>query len=968
MILESLLTVGTAQLVEVMFEQTLKLIQGAAEDYVKDFFKGCLKDQLVAAKPEVTKKAVAEALKAFFELVWDELEDQDLSQAEIRDLYEPNLSLFAKDDAVKPILGQAFDKDCSTVNGNELAAIWKKLTYKDEPVLAMPDGFDWLRVGGEYLKRVRKIIRNTPELKALLDTQLLEEIEKNTKQLSPGFDLAKYKKRLLYSYGDLKLSTIEPNDECYRIKLWKMFIEQTVREALPPMKYDLPLDMKRQLQESEYLEEQLPVKGLDSSLSKYFQQPAPKVLKAVADSQRAVILGDPGAGKSTLLQYLALDWVEGKTEVLPLLIELREYAIAQVNGFLEFLHCGRGADWQFDKIQLDQYLDEQPTLVMFDGLDEVFDRATQSTIIDDIICFAVKYPNARILITSRIIGYDHERFEHADFRHLTIQPLNINEINEFIDRWYLLAIGNDPDKEKLSVRLKDAIRNSKAIKILAENPLLLTMMAILNRGQELPRDRADLYEQSSRLLLYHWDFDRKSLPLIIDIGRKEKQEMLRLIAYEMQAGEEGLKGNLISEEKLTEVLTNYLHQKLFGEPRQKANMLIQQLQSRNFILCYRGDDSYGFIHRTFLEYFCALEIVNRFYKRGTEGGLIFEKLRDDVFGKHWQDETWHEVLRLICGMLDSQFSVDLINFLMDQNIDQYKFIVNEEDKECLNVKGVLNLLIASDCFLEISKNEVVNSLQQQIIKKLKAEVEQPIIPLSSDAVIGLLDRISQHYDATDTSYLDYLKYLGQSSEDIEVINTAILEIILNFEQDSEIISYLKNIIWNSNSLEVIHSTITFIGSLLREDPETLPCLKEIVLTSEDFQSQFLSLIWINASLKEDPKALPYLKEIVQTAEHSKLRTVALDLSDKYLGSLPEGINLLFHVVQNDPFVREDKKQRNPRQVALKILLEIHPIHPKTIELIQDRVNNDPDEQLRKWATKQLKNLQPSNSTDVEEHK
>ena len=965
---ESLLTSGAVQLVEVIFEQTLKLVQGAAEDYVKDFFKGCLKDQLIAAKPEVTKKAVAEALKAFFELVWDELEDQDLSQAEIRDLYEPNLFLFAKDDAVKPILGQAFDKDYSTVNGNELAAIWKKLTYKDKPVLAMPDGFDWLRVGKEYLKRVKKIIRNTPELKALLDTQLLEEIERNTKQLSPGFDLAKYKQRLLYSYGDLKLSTIDPNDECYRIKLWKMFIEQTVREALPPMHYDLPSDVKRQLQESEYLEDQLPTKGLESSLSKYFQQPAPKVLKAVADSQRAVILGDPGAGKSTLLQYLALDWVEGKTEVLPLLIELREYAIAKVNGFLEFLHCGSGADWQFDKIQLDQYLEEQPTLVMFDGLDEVFDRATQSTIIDDIICFAVKYPKAKILTTSRIIGYDHERFEHAEFRHLTIQPLNIEEIDEFIDRWYLFAIGNDPDKEKLSIRLKEAIQNSKAITILAENPLLLTMMAILNRGQELPRDRADLYEQSSRLLLYHWDFDRKSLPLTIDVGRKEKQEMLRLIAYEMQAGEEGLKGNLISEEQLTEVLTNYLHQKLFGEPRQKANMLIQQLQSRNFILCYRGDDSYGFIHRTFLEYFCALEIVNRFNKRGTEGGLTFEQLRDDVFEKHWQDETWHEVLRLICGMLNSQFSVDLIKFLMDQNIDQQKFIVKEKNKEYLKVEGALNLLIASDCFLEISKNEAVNSLQQQMIARLKAEVEQPIIPLSSSAAIELLNRISQHFATIDTSCLDYLKHLVQSSEDMEVINTAIMKIIFDFEQDSETIPYLKNIIQNSNSLEVICATITLLGSLFKEDPETLPYLKEIVLTSEDSKSQFLSLIWINFSLKEDPKALPYLKEIVQTAEHSKLRTAALVLSNKYLRNLPEGIDLLFHVVQNDPFVREDKKQRNPRQVALKILLEIHPIHPKTIELIEDRVKNDLDEQLREWATKQLENLQSPTCMDVEENK
>lgn len=58
-----------------------------------------------------------------------------------------------------------------------------------------------------------------------------------------------------------------------------------------------------------------------------------------------MILGDPGAGKSTLPQYLALDWVEGKMETLPLLIELREYALAESQIFLEFLHSGRGADW-----------------------------------------------------------------------------------------------------------------------------------------------------------------------------------------------------------------------------------------------------------------------------------------------------------------------------------------------------------------------------------------------------------------------------------------------------------------------------------------------------------------------------------------------------------------------------------------------------------------------------------------------
>ena len=49
---------------------------------------------------------------------------------------------------------------------------------------------------------------------------------------------------------------------------------------------------------------------------------------------------------------------------------------------------------------------------------------------------------------------------------------------------------------------------SKSIGQLAGNPLLLTMMAILNRHQELPRDRTELYQQCARLLLLQWETDK----------------------------------------------------------------------------------------------------------------------------------------------------------------------------------------------------------------------------------------------------------------------------------------------------------------------------------------------------------------------------------------------------------------------------------------------------------------------------
>ncbi len=69
--LEWLVGVGAVEIGKAVFEQGLKLTQAAAEDYVKDFFKDCLKEGLALGQPEVTKKAVAKAVKEFLSIVQD---------------------------------------------------------------------------------------------------------------------------------------------------------------------------------------------------------------------------------------------------------------------------------------------------------------------------------------------------------------------------------------------------------------------------------------------------------------------------------------------------------------------------------------------------------------------------------------------------------------------------------------------------------------------------------------------------------------------------------------------------------------------------------------------------------------------------------------------------------------------------------------------------------------------------------
>lgn len=72
-----------------------------------------------------------------------------------------------------------------------------------------------------------------------------------------------------------------------------------------------------------------------------------------------------------------------------------------------------------------------------------------------------------------------------------------------------------------------------------------------------------------------------------------------------------------------------------------ARALVEQLRTRNFILCYLGADSYAFVHCTFLEYFCAADIVHQFNvaKTLSEQDLIAH------FDAHCHDDDWSRGLR-----------------------------------------------------------------------------------------------------------------------------------------------------------------------------------------------------------------------------------------------------------------------------------------------------------------------------------
>jgi len=968
---------GVLLLKDLVFKDVLlELGKGALEDYVKDFFKDCIKGGIESAKPRVLQKALGEALQQFLKIVEDELEFEcNLSGAQIRDGYEIPIGKFIKHQEVKPLLGQAFAKDCRAIEGKQLERIWQQHCPQ-----AMPTEFDWHGVAKEYVKEVKRIIKQSPELRGVLEFELQELIEKNTKEIagiSPDFNLKAYQEGLQERYANLNLDSLDTSVYDYRekLKVWQVFVAQNVRECQEflPQVYEIPKEHQRRLRESNELEAEVDLEAWERYKQAYYEKPIRPILDVINeiwqyDSYRyLVILGDPGSGKSILLQYLALNWARSPLDnvielPIPLLIELRTYISDRNSGdcqdLLEFFHKGN-VICRLNQHQLQERLKAGKVLVMFDGLDEVFEPTQREKVITDIHRFTNEYPKVRVIVTSRIIGYKPQRLRDAEFRHFLLQDLESEQVQDFIYRWHELTFTDEADKERKQERLQRAIDTSKAIGELAGNPLLLTMMAILNRNQELPRDRPELYNQASQVLLHQWDVERKLLedPRVdaVTIDYKDKQAMLRQIAYFMQAADKGLAGNLIRGDDLEKILIGYLKNIEVSNPRTVARLLIEQLRGRNFILCFLGGNSYGFVHRTFLEYFCAWEYVWQF--KETQN-LSIEELKTEVFGKHWQDESWHEVLRLIAGMIDTRFTGKIIDYLISQDGEAEKFS---------------NLFLAADCLAEVRNISGIATTADKLLKQLKGLTMYDLYyyyrPYGEEARLVRKIR-TQAVAAVATTWQDALKTLPllkqwvHSDKDEDVRSAAVQEIARGWKDEPDTLPLLKQLAQSDEHWNVRSAAVEEIARGWKDEPDTLPLLKQLAQSDEDGVVRSAAAKEIARGWKDEPETLPLLKQLAQSDDDSFVRGTAVEEIAHRWKDKPWMLEFLCDRAVNDPFERQVDRIGNPRQLALKIIIKQYPNHPKTLALLHDKAENDSDEQLREWAKKKLAKLGEYNQNRI----
>lgn len=416
--------------------------------------------------------------------------------------------------------------------------------------------------------------------------------------------------------------------------------------------------------------------------------------KFLVAGNKTVILGDPGSGKSTLVAFLALvgisEALQQRCQIvsdgrLTIVVTLRRYADELKERrnlpLLDYIVESTRADFGLDAFNtdfLEYYFESGQAVLLFDGLDELPGSGFKSVVRTRIEAFIENYPANTVVVTSRIVGYEAEvRFDDA-FSHYRVAKLRLSEIERFIVDWYAARIEDEIERTRNADDLVKVItnRDNDAIRDLARNPLLLTIVALVHRiDAVLPDQRVVLYHKCTETLLNTW-YKAKRRDDEIAKGRIERRNRLRVeaIAYWMHRRSLGEGGRSVAPyDELLAFLTNHINK---SEPplpsgdtaEDQAEDFLEFIKSGAGLLVEAGDKLYSFIHMTFQEYLSATHLTSYGEIGGTQS--IWDELGGDL-----ENPRWREVVRLLVASLRSppaqKFFVEkLLNLVGNGNLSR----------------------------------------------------------------------------------------------------------------------------------------------------------------------------------------------------------------------------------------------------------------------------------------------------------
>ncbi|NEQ13393.1 MAG: NACHT domain-containing protein [Moorea sp. SIO3E2] len=445
-------------------------------------------------------------------------------------------------------------------------------------------------------------------------------------------------------------------------------------------------------------------------------------LLSQSQSRRVVILGAPGSGKTTLMSYFAVMLAQQNPEILgldadtdwlPILIRMRDFAINLDKSLIDYARVFAENTMSVKPLPVgffEHWLSDGRALILLDGLDEVAEEAKRNDVVRRIENFLGQFDRNRAIITSRPAGYRRDFFHTEEFPHYQIEPFDDQKISAFIDNWYNSRFQDQAEAERRKQSLRKALDDHDRITLLARNPLLLTIIALIHRYQAiLPKERFELYNCAVKTLLTSWDANKEisNQGLFKYLDLYDLRRLMELLAYWIHTqgnAEDNDSGTLIDRDDLIDQLSQQiktLKQVQLYQAEEEAEAFVTLIRDRTGLLNEQGQNCYGFVHKTFQEYLCAEEID---YQADNEGDfeIVLSQIRE-----HLHDSHWREVLLLLIAQQKPKKAARAIRAVLTNNSNYEQWLHRD-------------LLFAGSCLAEDPKNlrGSDRGLVQEILERL----------------------------------------------------------------------------------------------------------------------------------------------------------------------------------------------------------------------------------------------------------
>lgn len=807
-------------------------------------------------------------------------------------------------------------------------------------------------------------LRSRPEMQGRVDESVIEPwlkvfIETYFAQTNNylAFQVAKedYFKQLVNYFDDVKFAgiAVEGQEIEKSENLPEIFVMPDVVEDVwsrSGSEFGQELLIESISNQTELLGEQRQRAQLDKRIGRKFS--ATQLLSQI-QSRKVVLLGAPGSGKTTSMSYLAVILALKQpeklelavdTDWLPILIRIRDLALQPEMSILDFARHFAEKRMQVKSLPagfFEYWLEDGKALILLDGLDEVAQEAKRYEVVQHIENFLGQFAQNRAIITSRPAGYKRDFFRTEEFPHYELQPFDDEKIEEFINRWYDSRISDKEEAQRRKDSLRKALTEQDRIKLLARNPLLLTIVALIHRYQAvLPRERYKLYDKAVETLLTSWDANKElsNHTVLAHLKLDDLRRLMESLAYWIHTqgntgDQEG--GTLIDRDELIGKLSTDIKalkpiQKY--EAQEEAKRFVNFIRDRTGLLNEQGQDCYAFVHKTFQEYLCAQEID---YQRDNEQdfGIVVTHIADHIHNPHWR-----EVLLLLIAQQKPKPAAKAIRQILNQN-SLYESWLHRD------------LLFAGSCLAENPKDLNANDseLSKEILEKL-VELEVDDSVRVGDKVRGQIFQIICRLSESDFQE-QALQLLKDSKDDINEFR--LLEYRAALGEQDEVIKILLEKLKDQDVFVRLIAVIS-LGKLGKGSETVITALLELLKETQDSLVSGTTADILGKLGKGSETVVTALLDMLKD-QNGFVRYNAVNVLDR-LGNASEKVVTALRALRED----EDLKVRSMIAMVLNKLDNASKSEKEITTLLE--MLKDQDSTARLIAAEALVNL--GNASDV----